>query len=649
MRTPATSNEVSQDQSIIFFEHQKLIKSQANRKGPFETISSSSDNSDLNKILQDDVVKNRDECYSPVIIDLDEEEEEDYIESLVKSFYHKMDDKPHNMKMDIEQEILTREAQIVVIIEDDQEKRESEVEDGLSKHSTIMVDETEDDFDSQKDLRNLPTSTTQKHRKVHRIQSDPGRPTLWLNKLQHYSLDSSLGNTISFRELLFEDLLFGDPDYPARTLESAFLTSFGYNIDLIKPLLIAGVKVTLACEYSDNHEIGIEHNYKGYFNLTLVRPYKDKSRPGSGVFHPKLYILKFPDLLRVVIGSGNLGIPHWTDYSNCLWFRDFPLKSLAEMNGTQENSDEPNEFDFDADFEETLEHFIVRILPESVNYSELLGFSLNDYYIKDVDIVLIPSIPGRHHGKYFDKYGHRRIASVLKRTLESSKEVYTRKHVITYQTTSMSSLDENFLSHFLSSILPDFSTIEGLKVLQGLEEENDIKREHVRDRLRLIYPTKRHIDNCKDSKNISKPLMLNNELYEKLPRDIFYQFEPPSEDSIHSGLIPHLKVFIITDESGKIDDNTIIYFGSHNLSPGAWGRYDKEYSQIIIGNTELGVLLPPKKGSGDRKERLVNSLSFKFPPRRYEGLDNPWISQSNHQIPVIDSNIIKLLTNELQI
>ena len=267
-----------------------------------------------------------------------------------------------------------------------------------------------------------------------------------------------------------------------------------------------------------------------------------------------------------------MGISHWTDYSNCLWFRDFPLKSLVGINSTKENSDEPDDFDFDADFEETLEHFIAKLLPKAVNCSELLGFSLKDYYIKGIDIILIPSIPGRHHGKYFDKYGHRRVAFVLERTLENSQEVCKKKHVVTCQTTTMSSLDENFLLHFLSSILLDFSTIEGLKVLQGLEEENDIKREHVRDSLRLIYPTKRHIDNCKDSENISKPLMLNNELYEKLPRDVFHQFEAPNEDSIHSGLIPHLKVFIVTGESGKIDDNTIIYFGSHNLSPGAWGK-----------------------------------------------------------------------------
>jgi hypothetical protein len=35
-------------------------------------------------------------------------------------------------------------------------------------------------------------------------------------------------------------------------------------------------------------------------------------------------------MLRVVIGSGNLTIGDWTAWSNCLWFKDLPLKTGKE-------------------------------------------------------------------------------------------------------------------------------------------------------------------------------------------------------------------------------------------------------------------------------------------------------------------------------
>lgn len=67
----------------------------------------------------------------------------------------------------------------------------------------------------------------------------------------------------------------------------------------------------------------------GYDNFTLIYPPKNEGMgiAGTGCFHSKLFLLKFPTFLRIVIGTGNLRLLHWTNWSNLLWFRDFPKKS----------------------------------------------------------------------------------------------------------------------------------------------------------------------------------------------------------------------------------------------------------------------------------------------------------------------------------
>ena len=47
---------------------------------------------------------------------------------------------------------------------------------------------------------------------------------------------------------------------------------------------------------------------------------------------------------------------------------------------------------------------------------------------------------------------------------------------------------------------------------------------------------------------------------------MFHRFEGNDHYYWNAGVIPHLKVFIITDGDHEITDSTVIYVGSHNLS-----------------------------------------------------------------------------------
>ena len=66
-----------------------------------------------------------------------------------------------------------------------------------------------------------------------------------------------------------------------------------------------------------------------------------------------------------------------------------------------------------------------------------------------------------------------------------------------------------------------------------------------------------------------------------------------------------MKSIIVCKENYEIDDDTVIYIGSHNFSENAWGIAtfnDEFYTEINISNTELGLLYFPKKGSKHIKQ-----------------------------------------------
>ena len=59
----------------------------------------------------------------------------------------------------------------------------------------------------------------------------------------------------------------------------------------------------------------------------------------------------------------------------------------------------------------------------------------------------------------------------------------------------------------------------------------------------------------------------------------------------------------------EINDDSIIYLGSHNLSYSAWGWYLKN-DILKVNNVELGLILLPKKGSKSLKSQIISNLNF---------------------------------------
>ena len=203
---------------------------------------------------------------------------------------------------------------------------------------------------------------------------------------------------------------------------------------------------------------------------------------------------------RVVVATGNLTAGDWIIWSNGMWFRDFPKKSSMEKI-PEKKKIKSDDFDFDGDFEKTLKAYLQNLIPIKVSYKDLLGFNLDDYFISGVDIVLVPSLPGRFRDENFDKYGHRRIGAIVSKLMPKIKQSKPKKWVLTYQTSSMGSINEKYIKEFLASVLPNYITLDQLKAEATYKGGITPSGENLLKRIRVIYPTKDYVENSLEGLN----------------------------------------------------------------------------------------------------------------------------------------------------
>lgn len=303
-----------------------------------------------------------------------------------------------------------------------------------------------------------------------------------------------------------------------------------------------------------------------------------------------------------MISSANLTTWDWSIWSNCIWFKDFPKK-------TPKNTLNPpkglirNGLDFNHDFRMTLASFVQSLMPIKIQYPELIGIDIDDYLISGIDIILIPSVPGKYSGKEFERYGHSKIGAMVRKFYpcepnNPNNYLLPKKHQVTYQTSSVGNFSEDLFRELLSSFLPNYLSLDQLKEEAG---QGDIIYDSVNKpskRVKVIYPTKEYVESCIAGQENAICLVLPRKDYNRpaFTKNVFYQFKAPDHYVHHEGILPHLKVCVMTGDDGEITDDCWIYFGSHNFSASAWGRYENQYQKFSIFNTELGIFIPPEKG-----------------------------------------------------
>ena len=94
----------------------------------------------------------------------------------------------------------------------------------------------------------------------------------------------------------------------------------------------------------------------------------------------------------------------------------------------------------------------------------------------------------------------------------------------------------------------------------------------------------------------------------------------------------HSKIFITgkRNKNGKfiLNNDSIIYIGSHNFSTSAWGNYEKNESQISVANYELGVIFDCNALTFEEKLDIYNNLLFNFDCPKYSDDDIPFITKN---------------------
>jgi tyrosyl-DNA phosphodiesterase 1 len=374
---------------------------------------------------------------------------------------------------------------------------------------------------------------------------------------------------IHIRSLLYEDLS-NIPNRP-KTLQSALLTTFCVENFFIQPLLAINIPVCL-----------VTHNSKPKLekvtNLFTVISPTLPDRFGS--FHAKLFLLKFPSRLRVVVSSANLINCDWSLIGQSVWFQDFFP------------GDSPS-----VPFKSALSSFLHDSLPAKYSISQELGINLDDYDFSPATVDIITSVPGRH--KVPSKYG-----------LSGFSQTITTQHShFLYQCSSIGSLSSKILKDFAKT----FTKNESAK-------------------LDLVFPSHRNVTESHLAENGAGVFFLRESDYSKsdFPKSSLCNIESPFAFPQIAGHLSHSKV-MIAHNNYEIDDDTVIYIGSHNFSSAAWGRYEKADSQLFIRNYELGVVFKSRPGSKAQKEAIIAGLPFRFPPSQYLDTDRPWFIASDMQ------------------
>ena len=112
-----------------------------------------------------------------------------------------------------------------------------------------------------------------------------------------------------------------------------------------------------------------------------------------------------------------------------------------------------------------------KMYPLTFNFQKETGINFENYEIKGIDLVLIPSIPGRHTEKdrEMQKYGLGKVQHIMKLIGPTIKNAS-----MTYNSSSLGVIDQKFIRQLFFSFIPN---------------QIDFKVEN----FKLIYPSSQYI------------------------------------------------------------------------------------------------------------------------------------------------------------
>lgn len=178
------------------------------------------------------------------------------------------------------------------------------------------------------------------------------------------------------------------------------------------------------------------------------------------------------------------------------------------------------------------------ILPESYSLTDELGINIEAYDYSNAKVELVSSVPGRH--KNTKLYGQGRMRDIV-------------------------SQDRKMYDDFLIQCSSLGKISNKAKAELAISFANKLN-----SKMEIVFPSYKTVEKSHLGISGGGTTFLKEEYYNsaEFPKTALRDIAPPLTYSQISGHLSHSKV-IISHNDYQIDDDTVIYLGSHNLSPSA--------------------------------------------------------------------------------
>ena len=283
--------------------------------------------------------------------------------------------------------------------------------------------------------------------------------------------------------------------------------------------------------------------------------------------------------------------------TNAAWCQDFPSKSAAHLGRTSE-------------FERDLGRYLATLgwkdetcaLPGAGGDVVVGPSAMSRFDFSGAGAKLIASVPGRWVGSAMMNYGHTSLRHALAGM--TFPGVFKRAPVVC-QFTSVGATTEKWMGEMARSFGAGATETDDANEWPGGPSLGD-------GELRLVWPTMGEVrgSNLGYVTGGSIPGATDKISREHVRRRLhrwrgggdettkegtkLLDHPPASTDPTGRGrVMPHVKTFARYAPNAPHDLAWVIV-GSHNLSGAAWGRLEKNETQIAILSYELGVLLSPR-------------------------------------------------------
>ncbi|KAJ1960435.1 hypothetical protein IWQ62_004235 [Dispira parvispora] len=415
-------------------------------------------------------------------------------------------------------------------------------------------------------------------------------------------------------------------------LQRAVLTSFVVEMDWLLDKLPENIPICLVKHWNANQN---EQPGSCRYNDKILMVHPPFASHGYGCFHAKLSLLYYPTFIRVIISSANYISYDWEVLENMVFCQDFPMKPTTDLSSPSSppplptpsnlrNQTQPAVSPPRTQFGATLEKFL-----EHCHVPLQVRATLKQYDFSSATVHIVMSVPGYHSPKVWRNFGQASLANIIHQYVNSTG---TR--------------DPPFVEYVMSSIGRIFGSWldKFYQATCGIEYNRTYKRKPknalIKERFGIGFPSLQTVKDSANGISNGSSFFLTDSTFKHLGalsqcfRDTI---------ALRPGCLLHTKLLIARHAANPdaVADTppSWYYFGSHNLSPAAWGTYAQSkfarpggsHDILRISNYELGIVNKIQSNpASDEKWELDSGFvpPFLSPAPTYAASDEPWIASN---------------------